>query len=206
MPIIGHGMSFVKSNNSRNMHHAKTSNWNDIAKYAVLSLADIGVLFALLWIIRNVWTREAPHWRGAEYGMKNRQKERPAETGRARRENSLINVSIGDFQSVVKFMRKVSFSETLSVAVKILILGIALGISAFVVSVGWSIGMNIMVIRWTSSVCLSRENPSSPSRQEISPMKTCDGIGRSLRSSSEVSVLSSSSERCAASPCWWWFD
>jgi len=54
MPIIGHGMSFVKSNNSRNMHHAKTSNWNDIAKYAVLSLADIGVLFALLWIIRNV--------------------------------------------------------------------------------------------------------------------------------------------------------
>lgn len=79
--------------------------------------------------------------------MKNRQKERPAETGRARRENSLINVSIGDFQSVVKFMRKVSFSETLSVAVKILILGIALGISAFVVSVGWSIGMNIMVIR-----------------------------------------------------------
>ncbi len=63
--------------------------------------------------------------KGVDYVMKKAQKERPAETGRTRREISLINVSIGDFQSIVKFI------------------GIAFGLSAFAISVGWSIGVNI---------------------------------------------------------------
>ena len=36
------------------MKNAQTSSWNEVAKYIALSIVDIGVLFAVFWIIRNI--------------------------------------------------------------------------------------------------------------------------------------------------------